>query len=183
MIIATSFHSSFFVQVVESESFVVKTKEEESSSSNVTVQKDQPYSRETLSSVNIEGMAWQDILNKLNLGGVAKTLAANCSLASYEDHSIKLVLDEQHASLLDETYEGRISSALGELTGTVFDVKIKIGLTEGETPAKALARKHQEVREEAEQVIENDKVIQTLIQDFDGKLDRATIMPNGTGDL
>lgn len=167
----------------EAQSFDGKTQKGESFSFNVPVQKDQSCSQETSSALNIEGMAWQDILNKLKLGGVTKTLAANCTLASYEDHSIRLVLDEQHASLLDETYEARISSALGELTGTVFDVKIKIGLTEGETPAKALARKHQEVRAEAAQVIENDTVIQTLIQDFDGKLDRATITPNGTGDL
>ena len=32
-------------------------------------------------------------------------------------------------------------------------------------------------------MIENDSVIQTLIQDFDGKLDRATIMPSGSGEL
>ena len=128
-------------------------------------------------------MSWQEILNKLELGGVTKTLASNCSLAGHGDHSLKLVLDEQHASLLNETHEARISSALGVLTGTVVDVKITIGLTEGETPAKAVARRHQELRREAEQVIENDRVIQTLIQDFDGKLDRATIMPSGSGEL
>ena len=162
---------------------VKKIKKEDAASCDVSLQKDKLPSQETSPPLNIEGMLWQDILKKLELGGVTKTLASNCSLAGHGDHSIKLVLDEQHASLLNETHEARISSALGVLTGTVVDVKITIGLTEGETPAKAVARRHQELRREAEQVIENDRVIQTLIEDFDGKLDRATIKPSGSGEL
>ena len=128
-------------------------------------------------------MSWHDILTKLQLGGVTKTLATNCSLEGYGDESISLLLNEKHASLLDEAHERRISLALTELTGKVFDVNIKIGIIKDETPAEVSARRLREIHAEAEEVMQNDEVIQTLIQDFDGKLDRDSIKPNRLGDL
>ena len=155
----------------------------EGSSSDKSLEQDVPKLQETAGSLNIEGMSWHDILTKLQLGGVTKTLATNCSLEGYGDESISLLLNEKHASLLDEAHERRISLALTELTGKVFDVNIKIGIIKDETPAEVSARRLREIHAEAEEVMQNDEVIQTLIQDFDGKLDRDSIKPNRLGDL
>ena len=133
--------------------------------------------------LDLGGMAWSEILPRLNLAGVTQTLAANCALAENTEHSLKLLLNEQHASLWNKTHEDRIARALGALTGHNVQVEIEIGLIEDETPAQLAERQRGERQARAEDLMKKDAVVQTLIENFNGKLDQDSITPIQSGDI
>ncbi len=120
---------------------------------------------------------WVQVLPELGLSGVTHTLAANCVIAEATDDRCVLLLDESHASLWNKTHEGRISRALTAYVGGDVPVSIKIGDVDRETPAQAEERCNSERRQMAVDVIENDEKVQTLIRDFNGKLDTQSITP------
>ena len=128
-------------------------------------------------------MAWSEILPRLNLAGVTQTLAANCALAENTEHGLKLLLNEQHAILWNKTHEDRIARSLGALTGHDVQVEIEIGLIEDETPAQLAERQRGERQARAEDLMKKDEVVQTLIENFNGKLDQDSITPIQSGDI
>ena len=132
--------------------------------------------------LDINGMAWNEILPRLKLAGVTQTLAANCTLAENTAQCLKLLLNEQHASLWNKTHEDRIARALGTLTGYDVQVEIEIGLVEDETPAQLAERQRGQRQAHAEDLMKKDAVIQTLIENFNGKLDQDSITPIQSGD-
>jgi DNA polymerase-3 subunit gamma/tau len=137
---------------------------------------------EVLGFVDLSGMQWTEILSRLALAGVTQTLASNCSLAENSTESIRLRLSEQHASLWNKTHEERIAKALAGLIGREIRVEIEIGLIEDETPAQLAARQRNEIQAQAEDLMNKDSVVQTLIENFNGKLDQGSITPIQSGD-
>jgi DNA polymerase III subunit gamma/tau len=137
---------------------------------------------EYVETMDISEMSWSDILDDLRLSGVTHTLAANCSLAERQPGSIKLLLNEGHASLWNRTHENRIAKALTALSGQVTELSIEIGLIDEETPAKRRQRLKEESQARAVDVMQNDSVIRTLIESFNGKLDQQSIKPVQSGD-
>jgi len=127
-------------------------------------------------------MQWSEILSRLALAGVTQTLASNCSLAENTTEFIRLRLSEQHASLWNKTHEERIAKAVAGLIGREIRVEIEIGLIEDETPAQLAARQRDEIQAQAEDLMNKDSVVQTLIENFNGKLDQESITPIRSGD-
>ncbi|MBD3647762.1 MAG: DNA polymerase III subunit gamma/tau, partial [Pseudomonadales bacterium] len=122
-------------------------------------------------------------LPDLGLSGVTQTLAANCVIAGVEDRKCRLLLEESHASLWNKTHEDRIARALTTYVGSDIQVTIEIGAIDGETPAQAEERNNQERQQMAIEAIENDEKVQTLIENFDARLDTDTIAPrSGAGE-
>lgn len=120
---------------------------------------------------------WKELLDKVSVQGVTRTLALNCSLLKAEGCDWSLVLNEEHASLWNRNHEVRIGKALSEFFDTQIKVQIEIGKTAGETPAEAKVREQAERQFQAEQAIETDLNVQTLIRHFDGKLSKGSIYP------
>jgi DNA polymerase-3 subunit gamma/tau len=137
---------------------------------------------EAVNTVDLSGMQWSEILSRLALAGVTQTLASNCSLAENSAECIRLRLSEQHASLWNKTHEERIAKALAGLIGRDIRVEIEIGLIEDETPAQLAARQRDEIQAQAVDLMKKDSVVQTLIENFNGKLDQESITPIQSGD-
>lgn len=126
---------------------------------------------------------WVRILPSLGLSGVTQTLAANCVIDSIDGNRCLLLLGESHASLWNKTHEERIAKALSKYTGTKVSVSIEVAKIDRETPAAAEERKNRERQQMAIQAIENDEKVQTLIEQFNGKLDTGSIAPRtGAGE-
>ena len=130
----------------------------------------------------LEAANWTEVLAALNLGGVTRTLAANCLLRSIEADRCLLKLAEHHASLWNASHEERIAAGLSELYGLPLKVEIEVGESEVETPAQRDARLRQEQQAKAVAEIENDKHVQQLVENFDGRIDADSITPLRTGD-
>ena len=132
--------------------------------------------------MDITGRQWFDIVDRLNLSGVTKTMAVNCSMEEMTGDRIKLKLEEGHASLWNKNRELLITQALDKLTGRHFNLSIEIGLPGDETPAQLVQRQIDDSNEKAMNVIQNDAVIKTLISRFNGRIDKDSIRPIQTGD-
>ena len=60
---------------------------------------------------------------------------------------------------------------------------IEVGETKAETPAQQDARELQEQQAKAVAEIENDKHVQQLVENFNGRIDADSVSPLRTGDL
>ena len=60
---------------------------------------------------------------------------------------------------------------------------IEVGETKAETPAQQDARERQEQQAKAVEEIENDKHVQQLVENFNGRIDVDSVSPLRTGDL
>jgi DNA polymerase-3 subunit gamma/tau len=122
---------------------------------------------------------WVEILEALSLSGVTASLAANCELYRTDDQQCVLKLSENHASLWNKTYQGRIEEALGLLYGREIKVSIEVGAPGVETPAQHAAREKQQSLAQAVADIQGDQHVRQLIESFNGKLDPKSIAPLG----
>jgi DNA polymerase-3 subunit gamma/tau len=126
---------------------------------------------------------WAEILVELSLSGVTQSIAANCELVAVKHDVCHLVLKAHHATLWNKTHEDRIAQSLSRLYGAKITLALTVGETVGETPAEVAQRQRDERLAMAVVAIDSDAKLKQLIDNFDGTLDRETIMPrNQSGD-
>jgi DNA polymerase-3 subunit gamma/tau len=123
---------------------------------------------------------WTDIFVQLRLTGVTQSVASNCELEAVQGDVCRLVLSDSHASLWNNTHEGRINDSLSRLYGRPIKVIMRIGPTQAETPAGAELRRRGERQAQAVLAIDGDEKLKQLIDNFDGTLERDTIVPRST---
>jgi DNA polymerase-3 subunit gamma/tau len=114
---------------------------------------------------------WRGLLDQLKLG-LARNLALNSALISYDENTMRFAIQDKDKSLLSAMYQDKLSSALQQHFGR----KIRLEFTvEGNvnTPAKEVAQEKAVAQAGAESAIEQDSFVQALINDFG-----ASIIPN-----
>ncbi|PKO46927.1 MAG: DNA polymerase III, subunit gamma and tau [Betaproteobacteria bacterium HGW-Betaproteobacteria-22] len=114
---------------------------------------------------------WRNLVDELKLG-LARELAKHCELVSYDAHSISLSVPEAQKHLLSPNYQEKLSTAIAQYFDKKIKLQFNIGGT-GNTPAKQIMHEKATAQANAEQAIEQDQFVQTLINDFG-----ATIIPN-----
>lgn len=125
---------------------------------------------ETLEPTEFDGN-WRGLLDQLKLG-LARNLALNSALISFDENSMRFAIHEKDKNLLSAMYQDKLAQALQ----LHFGRKIRLEFTiEGSvnTPAKQVAQEKAHAQSHAESAIESDTFVQALIQDFG-----ATIIPN-----
>ena len=120
---------------------------------------------------------WPLVLKKLSLAGMVSSIASNCEFLRRDATDLYFLLDENNASLFNDSHVETISRALKNFFGCELSVNIVKGVPGGETPAMQHARLVRERQAEAVKEIEGDTQLQQLIDQFDGELDRASIVP------
>jgi DNA polymerase-3 subunit gamma/tau len=118
---------------------------------------------------------WRGLIDELKLG-LARTLALNCELASFDDNNINLTVPESEKHLLDATYQDKLSAAIQQYFGR----KIKLNLTAGgtgNTPAKQIFEEKAAVQSQAVSAIEQDPFVQALVSDFGAHVIPSSIKP------
>lgn len=114
---------------------------------------------------------WRGLLDQLKLG-LARNLALNSALLSYDEHTMHFAIQEKDKSLLSAMYQDKLALALQQYFGRKIRLEFKV---EGSvnTPAKLVAQEKAHAQSHAEHAIEQDGFVQALIHDFG-----ATIIPN-----
>ncbi len=118
---------------------------------------------------------WRGLIDELKLG-LARTLALNCELTSFDDNNINLTVPESEKHLLDATYQDKLSAAIQQHFGR----KIKLNLTAGgtgNTPAKQIFEEKAAVQSQAVSAIEQDPFVQALVSDFGAHVIPSSIKP------
>lgn len=114
---------------------------------------------------------WRGLLDQLKLG-LARNLALNSALLSYDENTMRFAIQDKDKGLLSAMYQDKLSSALQQHFGR----KIRLEFTvEGSvnTPAKEVAQEKAIAQAGAESAIDQDNFVQALINDFG-----ASIIPN-----
>jgi DNA polymerase III subunit gamma/tau len=121
---------------------------------------------------------WRNLVeNKLKLG-LARALAQNCELMSYDENSFTLRISENQKHLVSATYQDKLSSAINEYFGKKIRLNIEISTSEIITPAKQNATEKANVQSGAEAAIMGDPFVQDLMQKFGAQVIPNSIKPN-----
>ncbi|MBA3696807.1 MAG: DNA polymerase III subunit gamma/tau [Methylotenera sp.] len=118
---------------------------------------------------------WRGLVDELKLG-LARALAQQCELMSYDEHSISLSVPESQKHLLSPNYQERLSGAITQHYGKKIRLQFSIGGT-GNTPAKQMSQEKAHAQANAETAIEEDSFVQALINDFGAQIIPNSIKP------
>ena len=120
-----------------------------------------------------EDANWYQVVSRLPLTGVDKQLIMNCALLEQQGDKYALALDPASAPMLTREREGRIQDALSKAYGRKISITIETKPVELETPAGREERIAAEKQANAENAIENDTNVQSILEAFNG-----TVKPN-----
>ena len=118
---------------------------------------------------------WRGLVDALKLG-LARTLAQNCELESFDENNINLTVPDLQKHLLDPNYQEKLSAAINQHFGRKIKLSLKVGGT-GNTPAKQIFEEKAAVQSEAESAIQQDDFVQALMKDFGANIIPSSIKP------
>ena len=116
---------------------------------------------------------WYAMVDELSLGGVAKMIAEHSMPVSFSDSAIALLLSSEHDTLLNDAQVQNLQRGLSEVAGKNVSVSVEVGEPTAETPAQRKVRLRAERQAEAEAAMREDATVQSLLADFDGKLEEV----------
>lgn len=120
---------------------------------------------------------WRVLVDKLKLGGMARMLAQNCALSAYDDEHIQFTLSQEHKHLLDNTYQDKLRTALKDYFGKSLQIRIDLGSSAVNTPARQIGQEKAARQSRAEQAIQNDPFVRDLMEGFGAQIVPASIKP------
>ena len=118
---------------------------------------------------------WRGLVDALKLG-LARTLAQNCELESFDENNINLTVPDLQKHLLDPNYQEKLSASINQHFGRKIKLSLKVGGT-GNTPAKQIFEEKASVQSEAESAIQQDDFVQALMKDFGANIIPSSIKP------
>ena len=118
---------------------------------------------------------WVKLVDGLKIG-LAKSLAQECSLVSYEDYVFNLTLNKNFQHLTQNGYIEKLEGALINY----FNRKIKLNISLGsdpKTPSMQKKLESAELKKTTESAIMEDNFIKELIDDFGAEVITSSIEP------
>lgn len=120
---------------------------------------------------------WPQVYLGLGVGGVLQSTVSNCVLTGRQAYEMFFLLDENFATLYDDSHQQRLADLLTDYYGEPISVTIQLGVVEGETPAAIAIREKAERQRQAVETIQNDPIVQGLIEHFGAVIDPESIRP------
>lgn len=154
-------------------------------SSNIAVKNDvtptqtpnTPHVEAPIKNVNSDN-EWKKIIDEMALVGLVKELAGNCVLKTHTDNRIELALaPSQEHLLLNQNQKERLEQAIQTRFGTDVKLVILVEDSTNETPAETNARLEREKQKAAENSVNNDPTVKSLMDTFNGSVDQDSIQP------
>ncbi|MEH6649475.1 MAG: DNA polymerase III subunit gamma/tau [Motiliproteus sp.] len=129
---------------------------------------------------------WVGLIDQIGLTGMTYNIAANASLRSVESNRWCFTLTSQQLHLFNTTHQQRLAQALSDHLGEVINIEVMEvaagAASESETPAQYQERKRQERQRLAVKAIESDPEVQTIIANYDARIDPSSIKPIDNGE-
>ncbi len=122
---------------------------------------------------------WSELLAKLNLQGVAYMVGLNCTLVAQNEDSIHLLLDKQHALLLNSNVQQRLHTAINEYFQKSMQLQISTGTLTSVTPAEIDRSRRVQQQIAATTAITDDEHVKTLVDRFDARVIPHSIITKG----
>ncbi|MFZ5592822.1 MAG: DNA polymerase III subunit gamma/tau [Pseudomonadota bacterium] len=146
-----------------------------SQSAKVAVQPE--VAQQAMSAPAAHGDEWTTVIEALRLDGMARQLAANCTLKSRDGENIHLILAPTHASLRNKRMEERVQQALSQHYGVAVKLTIDIGVPQGDTPALIREQRELDRQQAAVEAIRSDPNVRALQESFNARVVPDSIQP------
>ncbi|MGE0079932.1 MAG: DNA polymerase III subunit gamma/tau [Thiohalomonadaceae bacterium] len=121
---------------------------------------------------------WAGLVAQLPLTPMVRQFAQQCSLLRREGDRFELALEPAHAHFRNEKREESLRKSLEEYLGRPVKLSITVG-SGGVTPAMVQERNTMERQRQAEEAIQADPVVRSLMEHFDGRIPPGSIRPVG----
>ncbi|HSH72947.1 MAG TPA: DNA polymerase III subunit gamma/tau [Methylophilaceae bacterium] len=118
---------------------------------------------------------WRGLVDQLKLG-LARALAQNCELASFDATHIYLTVPEAQKHLLDPNYQEKLRSAIQQHFGRKIQLSFEVGGS-GNTPAVQITQEKAAIQSQAVTAIQEDDFVQALVKDFGAQIIPSSIKP------
>ncbi len=115
---------------------------------------------------------WFETVSKLEVGGVTRMIAEHAVLEELALPTVRLLLDADHDTLLNEAQLKNLGRALEAVLGDRVQLTIDTGPLPSESPAGRRQREAAERQAAAEATIEADSTVQSLVNDFGGRVEQ-----------
>ncbi|MBA3660736.1 MAG: DNA polymerase III subunit gamma/tau [Gammaproteobacteria bacterium] len=126
---------------------------------------------ETLPATPDEASAWRELLQKLELTGMAYALASNCTLCKITEKEVELALSTLHQPMLNTKLKTRIEEALSRHFKKPMQLGITITADEIATPVKEEKfERDQKIQQAKDEILQNPKIKQ-FIDMYDATLE------------
>lgn len=124
-----------------------------------------------------DAAGWASLVAKLPLTGMTRQMAEHCALINYQGGGVTLSLDPAFNNLRNPKWEQGLQLALGHYLGTDVRLGLDSGPPTGSTPGQL--RKEQQAAEQqrAEQAIDGDVALQSILEHFDGTIQPGSVKP------
>ena len=126
---------------------------------------------EAMGQAPVNGAPWHERVEDIPATGVTAMILEHSNLVALSDERVELLLDEDHDTLYNKTQQGHLEEIFAQQIGKPIEVVVTTGTVTEETPAVRRQRLAQERLDLAESALREDKNVQTLMSEFDGRLD------------
>jgi DNA polymerase-3 subunit gamma/tau len=123
-----------------------------------------------------EDLVWSDLIEELNLSGLAKMLANNCALLGRKENTIYLSLDEKSSSYKNLEREQLLSKSLSDFFDEDLTIKVEISKADKETPSQEKIRQKDEQLEAARNNLKSNSGVKEAEELFGASMDPESIM-------
>lgn len=121
------------------------------------------------------GQNWPALAAALPARGVTRMILDHANLLERAPGRWILLLPDSHRSLLNDAQHAEIATLASNFEQNGTAVEFRIGEPTEETPAAARARRNAETRAQAQAALMADATVQSLIAEFDGRLESASL--------
>ena len=115
--------------------------------------------------------AWHELVAGMAAEGVTLMILEHANLVAKDAAQWTIRLAQDHHALLNDTQRGEIAALVERHEGRPIEVRYEVGELAAETPAARKSRLKSEREAEAKAVLLDDANVQTLLSDFDAKLE------------
>lgn len=121
-------------------------------------------------------LQWHDIVQKLSLAGIAKTVVMHCNLIEKNDREIILAIESAYQAMLTSSAKAAIQSALEKLFCSQLKVSFEVNEQEiGDTPAARQAQQEKSMLEQAKGRLKEDECLNEILNQFDVEVDENDV--------
>ena len=120
---------------------------------------------------------WNTLLQSLGLSGPTLALAQHCSMKSFSDNALHLIIAPKYAALLNTKHQERIQEAFAQKRGRSLKVKITVEDNAIATPAESAERLREAQKTSAKNAISADQQVQRIVTTFGATVREESIEP------
>lgn len=125
----------------------------------------------------VEFRHWHQLVDALELGGIAKQLANNCVYDCWDGNTLSLKLDQAHQHMLVGSTEQRLKKALEKYIGREIKLKVVPDSVQVATPAKLQAQASADRQKAAEEAIREDPMVLALQAQLGASIIAGSVRP------